>query len=283
MTTNPALYRTPEERHRQELEYPSSNGERLAENDLQYIALTDTVDALRTRLADRPDVYVAGNMLVYYREGDASSRVAPDVFVAFGANGNHPRMSWLVWEEGLPPTFVLEVGSPSTWRRDAGVKRDIYARMGVAEYWRFDAMGNLFSPGLIGEELVDGTYHPLDVHADESRRPPRAQPDARRRPLRPRRQRTKAIRPRRRNVAAPLQGQEQDYRRASRRDRAASRTDGVPTPRTLITLSPAESAPRRALAPDANCSRLVIAVSHVITPTSPGLLPSPHIRATLSP
>ena len=168
MATNPALYRTPEEKRRQELEYPSSNGERLAENDLQYIALTDTVDALRTRLADSPDVYVAGNMLVYYREGDASSRVAPDVFVAFGANGNHPRMSWLVWEEGLPPTFVLEVGSPSTWRRDAGVKRDIYAGMGVAEYWRFDAMGNLFSPGLIGEVLVDGTYHPLEVRADES-------------------------------------------------------------------------------------------------------------------
>ncbi len=40
--------------------------------------------------------------------------------------------------------------------------------MGVAEYWRFDAMGNLFSPGLIGEELVDGTYRPLDVSEDES-------------------------------------------------------------------------------------------------------------------
>ena len=29
-------------------------------------------------------------------------------------------------------------------------------------------MGDLFSPGLIGEELVDGTYHPLDVYTDES-------------------------------------------------------------------------------------------------------------------
>ena len=168
MAINPTLFRTPEEIRRQEIEYPSSDGERMAENDLQYIALTDTVDALRTRLGNRSDVYVAGDMLIYYREGDVSSRVAPDVYVVFGANGNHPRMSWLVWEEGLPPTFVLEVGSPSTWRRDAGEKRDIYARIGVAEYWRFDAMGDLFSPGLIGEELVDGTYHPLDVYTDES-------------------------------------------------------------------------------------------------------------------
>ena len=168
MAINPALFRTPEEIRRQEIEYPSSDGERMAENDLQYIALTDTVDALRTRFGDRNDVYVAGDMLIYYREGDVSSRVAPDVYVVFGANGNHPRMSWLVWEEGLLPTFVLEIGSPSTWRRDAGEKRDIYARIGVAEYWRFDAMGDLFSPGLIGEQLVDGTYRPLDVRTDET-------------------------------------------------------------------------------------------------------------------
>ena len=168
MAINPALSRTPDEIRRQEIEYPSSDGERMAENDLQYIALTDTVDALRTRFIERSDVYVAGDMLIYYREGDVSSRVAPDVYVVFGANGNHPRMSWLVWEEGLPPTFVLEIGSPSTWRRDAGEKRDIYARIGVSEYWRFDAMGDLFSPGLIGEQLVDGTYRSLDVRSDES-------------------------------------------------------------------------------------------------------------------
>ena len=168
MTTNPAISRTPEEIRRQEIAYPSSDGERMAEGDLQYIALTDTVDALRTRFSERSGVYVAGDMLIYYRKGDVSSRVAPDVYVVFGANGNHPRMSWLVWEEGLPPTFVMEIGSPSTWRRDAGEKRDIYARIGVAEYWRFDAMGGLFSPGLIGERLVDGAYRSLDVHTDDS-------------------------------------------------------------------------------------------------------------------
>ncbi len=109
MTTNPALYRTPKEERLQELKYPSYNGERLAENDLQYIALTDTVDALRTRLGDRPDVYVAGNMLVYYREGDASSRVAPDVFVAFGG-------------ERQPPAHVLAClgGGPAPYIRAGG-------------------------------------------------------------------------------------------------------------------------------------------------------------------
>ena len=108
-------------------------------------------------------------MLLYYRRDDASARVAPDVFVVSGANGNHLRHSWLIWEEGgAVPSFVLEVGAPSTWERDATEKRVIYARMGVLEYWRFDPLGYLFSPVLIGERLVNGQYQPIDTATDES-------------------------------------------------------------------------------------------------------------------
>ena len=105
-------------------------------------------------------------MLVYYRMNDVDARVAPDVYVAFGADGNHRRMSWLTWREGKAPDFVLEVASPRTWERDAGDKRDIYAAMGVTEYWRFDPRGEFFVPELIGEELVNGEYRPLSVQRD---------------------------------------------------------------------------------------------------------------------
>ena len=74
-----------------------------------------------------------------------------------------------MWVEGgVHPTFVLEVASESTWRRDRDEKRDIYAAMGVSEYWRFDPeRGRFFSPVLIGEELLDGEYLPLDVYTDD--------------------------------------------------------------------------------------------------------------------
>ena len=151
------------------IEYPCSDGEPMADNSLQAIAMNDTFSTLRIRYGDDPSVYVAVDMLLYYRRGDASERVAPDVFVVFGANGNHPRHSWLIWEEGgAVPSFVLEVGSPSTWERDATEKRVIYARMGVLEYWRFDPLGYLFSPVLIGERLVNGQYQPIDTATDES-------------------------------------------------------------------------------------------------------------------
>lgn len=148
------------------IEYPSSDGERMAESDLQYVPLTETVSTLRNRFIDRPDVYVAGDMLVYYRMNDNRASVAPDVFVVLEADGNHPRDSWLVWREGKTPDLVMEIASPGTWERDAGEKREIYAGMGVREYWRFDPTGACFTPALIGEELREGEYRPIVLTED---------------------------------------------------------------------------------------------------------------------
>ena len=146
--------------------YPSSDGEPMAESDWQYVPLTETVSSLRVWFQDRPDVYVAGDMLVYYRMNDNSTRVAPDVYAVFGVSGNHPRDSWIIWREGKAPDFVLEIASPSTWQRDATEKRSIYADMGVAEYWRFDPTGECFTPALAAERLVEGEYTPMSLTED---------------------------------------------------------------------------------------------------------------------
>ena len=67
-------------------------------------------------------------------------------------------MNYKLWEEGKAPDFVLEVASKSTWREDLGPKRDIYARLGVKEYWLYDPTGEYFSPVLQGLRLAEGTY-----------------------------------------------------------------------------------------------------------------------------
>ena len=153
--------------------YPYEDDEPLAETEYQYEPLTYAVAALKAHYGDREDVYAQGDMFVYYRMNDPRSVVTPDVFVVFGAPGNHKRNSWFTWREGgRHPNFVLEVASESTWRWDASGKRDIYARIGVDEYWRFDPMGECFSPSLVGEILVDGEYRPIPVieGADEALR-----------------------------------------------------------------------------------------------------------------
>ena len=144
--------------------YPSSDGEPMAENDYQFEAITYAASALKIWFRDVSTVYVAGDMLIYYKRGDNRVRVAPDVFVVAGARGSHPRQSWIVWAENAVPRFVLEVASKSTWTHDAGEKRDIYKDMGVLEYWRFDPEnGKYFREVLIGERLVNGEYVRMEV------------------------------------------------------------------------------------------------------------------------
>ena len=140
-----------------EIRYPSSDGKPMAENDAQRTAILYGVGALQVHFAGSEDVYVSGDLLMYYEEGNPRASVAPDVFVVFGVE-DRMRMSYKVWEEGKGPDFVLEVASPGTWREDVGPKREVYARLGVGEYWLYDPMGEHLSPVLQGYRLVGGGY-----------------------------------------------------------------------------------------------------------------------------
>ena len=144
-----------------EVDYPSSDGEPVAESSFQLIPLFYAFDALRRRYADRKDVFVAADLLIYYREGSPAA-VAPDVFVVFGA-ANHLRHSYQLWKEPKGPDLVLEITSESTRDKDQGPKREIYRQLGVREYWQYDPTGDYLKPPLQGLELIEGTYQPLPM------------------------------------------------------------------------------------------------------------------------
>ncbi len=148
--------------------YPESDGNPMAETDAQFTPLTETVHALQQRYRDRDDVYVSGDLLVYYRMNDNTVRLAPDVFVVFGID-DHLRSSYIIWrEEGKAPDFVLEIASPGTFVRDMTEKRALYAALGVTEYWRFDPTGQLFTPALVGERLTEeGEYESIEIGAGD--------------------------------------------------------------------------------------------------------------------
>ena len=138
------------------VDYPSSDGRPVAESDHQFIPLTYAANRLREHFRHRDDVYVAGNLLIYYEKG-TRARVAPDVFVVLGAS-RRKRSSYLLWEEPKAPDFVLEVTSRGTHDEDQGPKRDLYRRLGVTEYWQYDPTGDYLEPALQGLELVAGEY-----------------------------------------------------------------------------------------------------------------------------
>ena len=137
--------------------YPSGDGKPTAENDAQLAVMLYAIGALRVYYRDRADVYVSGDLLMYYEKGNPRVSVAPDVFVAFGVE-DRVREHYLVWKEGKAPDFVLEVASKSTWREDLGPKRGLYARLGVKEYWQYDPRGKYFTPVLQGLRLAGGAY-----------------------------------------------------------------------------------------------------------------------------
>ena len=140
-----------------EIDYPAEDGVPMAETDAQGIPLMYAVTGLRDYFRQRPDVYVSGNLLIYYEEGNRNASVAPDVFVVIGVP-NHPRPTYRVWEEGKVPDFVLEITSRHTRDEDEGPKRDLYERLGVQEYWQYDPTGDYLEPPLRGMRLDDGEY-----------------------------------------------------------------------------------------------------------------------------
>ena len=144
------------------IDYPSGDGKPMAENDWQLRAILDAVGVLDLHFRDRPDVYVSGDLFLYYEEGDPGARVAPDVFVAFGVP-KHNRLVYKLWEEGPAPAFVMEVASRGTWRDDDGRKAELYERLGVKEYWQYDPTGEYLGLHLKGRRLVSGRYEPQPV------------------------------------------------------------------------------------------------------------------------
>ena len=142
--------------------YPCSDGQPMAESDLHAACMMYVSCALR-RLFERrgrEDVYVGSNNFLYYEQGNARAVVAPDVYVVLGAPG-HLRDTYLLWNEPKGPDFVLEVTSASTRRDDERRKRDVYAALGVREYFLYDPRGEYLTPALQGWRLRDGEYRAL--------------------------------------------------------------------------------------------------------------------------
>jgi Uma2 family endonuclease len=145
--------------------YPETDGTPMSETDPHTSAVIWLRQALKDFFARSPDVYVASQLMVYYEQGNPAGHRDPDVMVVRGV-GRHRRISFRVWEEGTLPCVVFEIASDSTWREDLGPKRDLYARLGIAEYFLFAPEGRMLDPRLQGFRLENGVYVPLTAAAD---------------------------------------------------------------------------------------------------------------------
>jgi Uma2 family endonuclease len=154
----------PRQRRTRKIEYPTSDGKPMAETDLHREDMIDAIQALQDHFADRPRVYVSGNLLLYYEEGNRRKHVAPDVLVALDVPKLPRRDYYLVWEEGKAPDFIVEITSKTTRREDERTKVPLYRDvLKVREYFRFDPRGEYLDPPLQGFRLVGGDYVPIEA------------------------------------------------------------------------------------------------------------------------
>ena len=145
--------------------YPETDGKHIAASDLHLEILIWLLQTLKAHFAHRPEVYVSGDILTYYAEGDPRAVVAPDVLVAFGI-GRKRRHTYKVWEEGKVPDFVMEFSSKTTYQNDLTDKMALYAALGISNYLLYDAEALYLPSPLMGFQLVKGVYSPVPPGVD---------------------------------------------------------------------------------------------------------------------
>ena len=153
MATQPSTPR------RRAIQYPTGDGKPMAETDIHRRDMTDLIETLDAHFAADPDVYVSGNLLLFYEEGNRRKHISPDVMVVRGVPKLPLRLHYLVWQEGKPPDLVIELTSRTTRKEDVEKKFALYRDvLRVREYILFDPLSDYLKPPLQGHQLVEGQY-----------------------------------------------------------------------------------------------------------------------------
>lgn len=137
----------------------------MGETDLHRRVMFDLIETL-SAFYEGQQVYVLGNILLFYRPGNKRRHVSPDIMVVKGLDSKL-RKNYLLWQEGLPPNIVMEITSESTRDEDIEDKFEIYRdEIGVAEYFLFDPYNEYLKPQLQGWRLKNREYLPIEPSTD---------------------------------------------------------------------------------------------------------------------
>jgi Uma2 family endonuclease len=125
----------------------------MADSTVQYDWIVLIKENLERLFADRPDVFVAGDLFWYPVPDRGRTRpTAPDVMVAFGRPKGR-RESYKQWEEGgIAPQVVFEVWSRSNKPADIAAKLAFYETHGAEEFYRYDPRRNCLDIWLRGPD-----------------------------------------------------------------------------------------------------------------------------------
>ncbi len=127
----------PSSRSEEEIIYPEQREDDMGETSIHIKLITNFLQMLLNFFHQKEDVFLSGNMNLYYDEGNPNKWYAPDLLIAFGVP-NHERSSYQIWKENVFPQVIFEIASEQTWDNDVGKKYKDYERFGVEEYYILD-------------------------------------------------------------------------------------------------------------------------------------------------
>ena len=132
-----------------------------------HLAVTGSAYLLIHHLGNPETTIVAGEHYVALAPTTEMKGLRyPDLLIAFNADPAAYRESnaYVISEQGKPPDFVMEIVSPSSRRRNRVTKRQVYAGLGIPEYWRFDETDGHRRVKLAGDRLSpEGQYRPIPI------------------------------------------------------------------------------------------------------------------------
>lgn len=138
----------------------------MGETDEHRDAMIRIIELLKI-LFKNQQVYVSGDLLLYYEQGNPKKFVVPDAFIAKGLKQKRRRI-YRLWVEGVVPQLVVETTSLKTKKKDTVDKLELYARLGIREYFLHDPTGEYLDPPLQGYRLRDGNYERIPAEATGS-------------------------------------------------------------------------------------------------------------------
>ena len=114
--------------------YPYEDGQPMSTTIPHSVQLLTFFGQLVRYFTSDEYVLVGADNFIYYREGDPTKCVAPDVYVILGVEKSVSRRSFYTWAEGAVPAAVFEFLSDSTADYDRNEKVRLYLMdMGVSE------------------------------------------------------------------------------------------------------------------------------------------------------
>ena len=145
--------------------YPEEREDDMGETSVHIKLLANLLSILKLYFKNREDVFLSGNMNLYFEKGNSRRWFAPDLLVAFGVP-NVERSSYLLFREKVFPQVIFEIASEKTWRNDVDEKLRTYEKYGAEEYYVLDPEFSYLSAPLMAYRRENDKLAPVEIADD---------------------------------------------------------------------------------------------------------------------